>query len=151
MWNGSIMSIWHLTSNGNLFYCNTTLYNYDFGPKAGAIFWKQASRVPPSPYVLEFINAYLLFFGCIFNHILVTFLETLFYCNLKVYIGAIYIYTHWFKISDSLDHRWRSYNRLKCVVLTEWPMVLSQMWRRNTIPKALNAAYGHKPHGHNIT
>jgi hypothetical protein len=55
-------AILHLTSNGNLFYCNTTLYNCDFGQKTGAIFWKQASRVPPFPYVLEFINAYLFFF-----------------------------------------------------------------------------------------
>jgi hypothetical protein len=49
--------ILHLTSNGNLIYCNTTLYNCDFGQRTG-----QASRVPPSPYVLEFINAYLSFF-----------------------------------------------------------------------------------------
>jgi hypothetical protein len=45
---------------------------------------KQASRVTPSPYVLEFINAYLSFFGCIFNHILITFLEALFYSNSRL-------------------------------------------------------------------
>jgi hypothetical protein len=29
--------------------------------------------------------------------------------------------------------------------------IKAQMGCGNAIPKALNAAYGHKPHGHNIT
>jgi hypothetical protein len=29
--------------------------------------------------------------------------------------------------------------------------IKAQMGRGNVIPKALNAAYGHKPRGHNIT
>ena len=52
-------AIWHLTSNGNLFYCNTTLYSCDFGQKTGA---KTSLQGSPSSYVLEFINTYLSFF-----------------------------------------------------------------------------------------
>ena len=75
-------AIWHLISNGNLFYCNTTLYNCNFGHKTGV---RTSLQGYPLPLCLGVYKCIPLFFlGAFFNHILITFLETLFYCNSRL-------------------------------------------------------------------
>ena len=86
------------------------------------------------------------------NAFLITLLESLINIFLKLQIAPIYIYTYRFKISDGFDHRWRSYDSMKCELHGRRNCHrTATLGHVNAPSKSVCTARGHKPRGHNIT